>query len=212
MAFINALFPTDISWGSAGGPEFRTTIVELWSGHEQRNRDWTYPRHKYNIRYGMKDWADVQIVLDFFFAMGGRVNAFWFQDRFDWWSGASTADGLSNVQYTDVTLGAPGAATQQLAKIYEQGASSITRDITKPVAGTVRVGWSGAEKAEGVDWSIDTDTGVITYLGGDPGVSVSAGFEFYVPCRFQEDYFAPTWINPGIMDSDVFLVEVRDLT
>ena len=212
MAFINVVFPEDISWGSAGGPEFRTTVVELWSGHEQRNQDWSLPRHKYNIKYGIKDFQDVQTVLDFFWAMGGRAHSFWFRDRFDWWSGQATADDTSNVDWQDVSLGAPGAATQQLAKKYTSGSTTFTRDIVKPKAGTVRVGWSGAEKATPADWTVDTDTGILTYAAGDPGVSVSAGFEFYVPVRFAEDYFAPVWVNPGLMDSDIFLIEVRDLS
>lgn len=209
MAYVDVRFPEDISYGSSGGPEFRTTVVELWSGHEQRNMDWSYPRHKYNIKYGLKEWADVQTVLDFFWAMGGRAHSFRFRDRFDWWSGPSGVSGASNVQWTDQNLGAPGAATQQLAKKYTQGAVTLTRTIINPISGTVKVGWSGAEKSEGPDWTMDYDTGIITYVSGDPGVAVSSGFEFDVRVRFMEDYFPTTWVNLGVMDSDVFLVEVR---
>ena len=209
MAFVDIRFPEDISYGSSGGPEFRTTVVELWSGHEQRNMDWPYPRHKYNIKYGLKQWSDVQTVLDFFWAMGGRAHSFRFRDRFDWWSGASAVGDTSNVQYTDVSLGAPGAATQQLVKTYTQGAVTLSRTIINPISGTVKVGWSGSERTEGVDWSVDTSTGIITYLAGDPGVITSAGFEFDVRVRFAEDYFAPMWANLGVMDSDIMLVEVR---
>ena len=212
MAFIDVVFPEDISWGSAGGPEFRTTIVELWSGHEQRNRDWLYPRNRYNVRYGIKDWADLQVVYDFFWAMGGRANSFWFRDRFDWWSGVATVDDTSNVQYTDQSLGIPSASTQQLVKNYTQGSSTLIRDITKPVSGTVRVGWSGVERTQGVDWNVNTATGIISFLSSPaPAANVTAGYEFMVPVRFAEDYFSATWINPGLMDSDIFLVEVRDL-
>ena len=209
MAFVDVRFPEDISYGSAGGPEFRTTVIELWSGHEQRNIDWQVPRLKYNIKYGLKTHADVVTVLDFFYAMQGRAHSFRFRDRFDWWSGQSVAGDTSNVNWTDVNLGAPGAATQQLVKTYTQGAVTLNRTIERPISGTVRAGWSGLERTQGVDWTVDTSTGILTYLAGDPGVAVSAGFEFDVVVRFDMDYFAPVWANLGVMDSDVMLVEVR---
>ena len=209
MAFVDVRFPEDISFGSSGGPEYRTTVIELWSGHEQRNAVFSYPRHKYNVKYGIKSHADVVQVLDFFHAMAGRLHSFRFRDRFDWWSGQSVTGDTSSVDWTDVNLGAPGAATQQLTKKYTQGAVTLTRTINRPVSGTVRVGWSGLERTQGVDWTVDTSTGILTYSGGDPGTAVSAGFEFDVVCRFEQDYFAPMWADLGVMDSDIMLVEVR---
>ncbi len=37
MSFHDILFPTAISRGSTGGPERRTDVVVLGSGHEERN-------------------------------------------------------------------------------------------------------------------------------------------------------------------------------
>ena len=41
MAFHEVRFPDDISRGARGGPERRTQIVELASGHEERNASWS---------------------------------------------------------------------------------------------------------------------------------------------------------------------------
>ena len=40
MAFIETRFPADISFGSAGGPEYSTDIVVTQGGYEQRNINW----------------------------------------------------------------------------------------------------------------------------------------------------------------------------
>ena len=44
MAFIETRFPTDIAYGSAGGPEYFTDIVITQSGYEQRNANWAQAR------------------------------------------------------------------------------------------------------------------------------------------------------------------------
>ena len=60
------------------------------------------------------------------------------------------------------------------------------RTIAKPVAGSVTIALNGAPLASG--WSVDTTTGVITFTTA-PGLSVTvtAGFEFDVPVRFDTD-------------------------
>ena len=44
MAFVEVQFPTDISYGSSGGPEYATDIVATNSGYEQRNINWAQAR------------------------------------------------------------------------------------------------------------------------------------------------------------------------
>ena len=58
-------------------------------------------------------------------------------------------------------------------------------------AGSVRVAVAGVEKTEGVDFSCDPSTGLVTFLAGQaPGLGavVTAGFLFDVPVRFDTDY------------------------
>lgn len=52
--FHEVRFPTDISYGSNGGPGFLTNILELASGHEQRNIEWSLAKAKYDVQYGIK--------------------------------------------------------------------------------------------------------------------------------------------------------------
>ncbi|MFN9789781.1 MAG: DUF2460 domain-containing protein, partial [Holosporales bacterium] len=54
MSFHPVLFPVDISYGSAGGPQFSTDVVETISGFEQRNVNWSQARLRYNVAYGVR--------------------------------------------------------------------------------------------------------------------------------------------------------------
>ena len=52
--FHEVQFPTDISYGSIGGPMFSTEVIVLASGQEKRNQNWTYPRERWDVAYGVK--------------------------------------------------------------------------------------------------------------------------------------------------------------
>ncbi len=67
--------------------------------------------------------------------------------------------------------------------------SPYRRDITKPVAGSVRVAVGGVEKTSG--FSCNGTTGLVTFTAGNipaVGIAVTAGFKFDVPVRFDTDY------------------------
>ena len=69
--------------------------------------------------------------------------------------------------------------------------ATLTGGWPKPVPGSVRVAVAGSEVTEDTDFTIDTATGVVTFLPGHvPGMgeAVTAGFLFDVPVRFDTDY------------------------
>ena len=76
----------------------------------------------------------------------------------------------------------------QLAKRYRSGPHEYLRPISKPVAGTVRLGIDNEALVEGVDYDLDLTTGEVT-LAYVPeiGREIRAGFEFDVPVRFDTD-------------------------
>jgi uncharacterized protein (TIGR02217 family) len=81
----------------------------------------------------------------------------------------------------------------QLVKRYGAGDSAYARPITKPVAGTVLVAVDGVPQVAGTDFTLDTATGMVTFLAGHIPVEdaeVTAGFEFDVPVRFDTDRLA----------------------
>jgi uncharacterized protein (TIGR02217 family) len=184
MPFHEVRFPAGISFGSSGGPERKTEIVTLGSGFEERNAVWANSRRRYDVGYGVRSLDDIHTVIGFFEARLGRLYGFRFKDFPDFKSCAPNG----TVTPADCIIGTDnGTATQfQLTKSYVSGAGTWTRAIQKPVAGTLRMALNGAEQVTG--WSLDNTTGLVTFLSAPgSGVSVTAGFEFDVPVRFDAD-------------------------
>jgi uncharacterized protein (TIGR02217 family) len=188
MAFHDVRFPTAISFNAQGGPERRTDVVVLGSGFEERNSRWADSRRKWNAGYGVKSLDDLYAVIAFFEERRGRLHAFRWRDPLDWKSCSPGATPTALDQVLGTGTGA--LAAFQLKKTYGSAFAPWTRTIAKPVAGTVRVAVAGIEKAPGTDFTVDAAAGTVTFLAGQlpaDGASVTAGFEFDVPVRFDSD-------------------------
>lgn len=211
MTFHETRFPIDISLGASGGPQRRTEIVTLGSGAEQRNQRWADSRRKYDAGYGVKTMDQLAAVIAFFEERRGRLHAFRWRDWADYKSCAPSATPSA----TDMAIGTgTGAlAAFQLVKIYGSAFAPWTRTIAKPVAGTVRVAVAGAVKVDGIDYTVDLTTGIVTFgTGHIPAASaaVTAGYEFDVPVRFDADEITVKMDN--FRDGDIAqipLVEIR---
>jgi len=189
MAFHEVRFPTGIARGASGGPERRTEIVTLGSGFEERNQRWADSRRRYDAGYGVRGVDDLYTVIAFFEERRGRLHGFRWKD----WSDFKSCAPLEAISATDQQIGAgDGAQTQfQLLKRYGSAFAPWTREIKKPVAGSVQIALDGAEQGEGADFTVDNITGVVSFTtapGG--GVAITAGFAFDVPARFDTDQLA----------------------
>ena len=190
MAFDEVRFPTDISYGSRGGPRFSTAIAKLRSGAEERVARFSYPLHTYEVNYGIKSYAQLVTVRDFFIARLGAANGFRYKDFYDYSTDPNATSAVSAPVFTNVIIGTGDGTTTtfQLVKKYTSGAVTRTRNVTKPVSGTVKSGFGGVEKTEGTHWTVNTTTGIITYTTAPTsGQSVTAGCDFDVPVRFGDD-------------------------
>ncbi len=187
--FNEIRFPTDIALGAKGGPERRTDVVTLRSGGEQRNAIWADARRKYQAGYGVRSFAQLEAVLAFFEAQRGRLYGFRWKDRFDYRSCASPNSPAASDQ--PLGTGDGTTATWQLTKTYGGAITPYVRPIRKPVAGTVTVAVNGAPGAPGTAFTLDSTTGLLTFLPGHvpaAGAVITAGFDFDVPVRFDTDY------------------------
>ena len=187
MAFHEVRFPAGVSLGSSGGPERRTEIVVLGSGAEERNSRWADSKRSYNAGYGVKGIADLHAVIQFFEERRGRFHGFRWKD----WGDYKSAAPNTTVSPLDQEIGISDGATAafQLVKIYGSGFAPWTREIKKPVEGSVVVAVDGVT-ANPSDYAVNSATGVVTFLPGHiPGTDavVTAGFEFDVPVRFDTD-------------------------
>jgi uncharacterized protein (TIGR02217 family) len=211
MAFHEVRFPAGISLGATGGPERRTEIVVLGSGAEERNSRWADSKRSYNAGYGIKRVDDLHAVIAFFEERRGRFHGFRWKD----WSDYKSAAPNASVTALDQAIGTGNGvtATFQLVKTYGSAFAPWTRDIKKPVAGSVRVAVAGVEKIAGTHFNVDHATGLVTFTGGNipaMGQSVTAGFEFDVPARFDSDRLE---VNLSLIEAgsipNIPIVEVR---
>ncbi|MGV6839075.1 MAG: phage distal tail protein, Rcc01695 family [Planktomarina sp.] len=209
MSFHEVQFPTNLSFGSSGGPERRTEIVTLANGFEERNTPWHHSRRRYDAGLAVRTAADIEKVLAFFEARQGQLYGFRWKDWADYRSKAENRD----VQDDDQVIGTgDGVQTQfQLSKTYESGGASYTRPITKPVHGSVVVAVGGVAQKDTIDFTVDTATGIVTFTHAvDEHAEVTAGFEFDVPVRFDTDQIITSLahFNAGEVPN-VPIVEVR---
>jgi len=189
MAFHEVRFPTGISRGASGGPERRTEIVTLGSGFEERNQRWADSRRRYDAGYGVRGTDDLYAVIAFFEERRGQLHGFRWKD----WSDYKSCAPLATPSAADQVIGAgDGTETDfQLVKVYGADFAPWTREIKKPVAGTIKIALDGAAQVEGGDYTLDVTTGIVSFTGAPGnGAEITAGFEFDVPARFDTDRLA----------------------
>lgn len=199
MAFVEVRFPTDIAYGSSGGPEYSTDVVITQSGYEQRNANWSQARAKYNVAHGVKTQAQLDTLIAFFRARKGRADGFRFKDWTDYQAigqSMGTGDGTTTVF--------------QLQKHYLSGSATETRTITKPITGTVSIYLDGVLQIPD-NYTLNTTNGQITFdIAPANGVNVTADFEFDVPVRFDTDRLSASLDTYGSHSwNDIPIVEIR---
>jgi len=192
-------FPTCPSFGYTAEPVYNVTAVRTAGGHESQNRNWSRPLHRFNCRVGPRAIEEVAELHEFYHAMGGPFVGFRFKDYADFKScrAHETVTPLDAPVVLDEDL-SPDA--YRLVKRYTYGVRTQDREITKPVAGTVRLASDGVEMTEGVDWTIDETTGIVTLNFSPVGV-LTWGGEFDGPARFDSEF------PVEIMDSDIHTVQ-----
>lgn len=186
MTFHDVRFPASLSFGALGGPERRTDIVTLANGFEERNTPWAHARRRYDAGMGLRSLDDVETLIAFFEARQGQLIGFRWKD----WSDFQSCRPSCNVDAADQLIAVGDEVTDlfQLTKTYRSGDTTYVRPIMKPVPGTLRVQVGGDPVTQGVDYTIDFDTGMLRFAHPpDQGAEVRAGFEFDVPVRFDTD-------------------------
>ncbi|QIE54505.1 DUF2460 domain-containing protein [Pikeienuella piscinae] len=186
MSFHEVVFPAALSFGSSGGPERRTEIVALASGFEERNATWAHARRHYDAGLGLRSLDDIHAVVTFFEARLGRLHGFRWKDWADYKSCAPS----ETPAHFDQPLGVGDGVTREypLSRIYASGGVEYVRPISKPRVDSVLVGCDGRELAPGSKFSVDHQSGVVSFASApEAGAVLTAGFEFHVPVRFDTD-------------------------
>jgi uncharacterized protein (TIGR02217 family) len=200
----DVLFPTGISIGATGGPEFLTRVTTTGSGHEYRNASWAHARGKWTVTQAVKIEEEKDELITFFRARRGKWAGFRLKDPFDHYA-VETVFGTGD-----------GALVNfQLGKTYDDGIVSVIRTIVFPVdnsvytdADPVVIYVNGAEET-GV--TINYANGLVTFDTAPAADAVlSWTGEFHVPARFDNDHLNGLLTSNVIYDfQDINLVELR---
>lgn len=179
-AFIETpRFDEDISYGSTGGPRFKTPVFSSESGFEAREQNFTYSRGKWELDKNVRDTLDMDTIRAFFYNTYGKAKGFRFKD----WSDFQMTAG-------DIGTGDGATTIFRIVKKYGTGTYQYSRRIFKPIAATVLVYVNGVLKTLTTHYTLDATTGTITFTGGNTppnGHPVTVTCEFDVPVRFDTD-------------------------
>ena len=207
MAFIETQFPSSIQYSSSGGPQWRTEIVELNGGQEQRNTIWDDTRHRYNISEFKTD-NDIDTIIRFFHAMQGQYHGFRLKDWADYRTGSNYAAPSATDHILVGTV--DGVNTDfQLVKRYTVSTNEYVRYIKKPVNGTVLVSLDDVTKTETTDYTVDYTTGIVTFNTAPTVEVVKGGCEFDVPVRFDTDTLDLHHSSYQAITASIPIVEIR---
>lgn len=207
MAFLN-IRPFDcISYGSEFKPEHKTDIRRYSSGYEKRLAIWDDFVHTYNLSQ-LHLGEEVETVYNTFMVCKGRIHTFLFKD----WNDYRTGSNFTAPAFTDEVIGVgDGVETQfQMLKNYTVAATTFQKNLTRIVSSTTVAGVGGVEKTEGADWSVDLDTGIVTFTSAPAALaSVTIGCEFNRVVRFDTDVFTVTHEFYDAVTTNVTLKEMR---
>lgn len=212
--FHETRLPPKYAFGSSSGPGWKTQITELDSGHEERVIRWATYRERFELLQDVKDIDEINELLRFFKARQGAAYGFRVKNQWDWSSNAEGTD-APGTQDVQIEQGDGTTVAFQLIKKYTDGLSTVSKNIYKPVADTVRIWVNGVEKTEGVDWTVDTTTGIVTFsVAPGAGLAIHASFEFDTPARATSDI--DEWLSASRRDVEegelpsITLIEILD--
>lgn len=205
-----ATLPAEIEQDAQFDLTRRTEIVELANGHEERNTPQAHHRRRITLSYGADDAAKIRKVRDAWAVCLGPVHAFRFKDWSDY---KTSADGVAPAS-SDQLLGSGDGVVVDfpLSATVSYGAASYTHPISAPVSGTVLVEVDAVAQVEGVDFTVDYDTGNITFAAPPAlGLEVRAGCRFDVWVRFQNEAFTLSHLIYVDDDSDHQLSQTGEI-
>ncbi|UTC28375.1 hypothetical protein GURKE_03490 [Brevundimonas phage vB_BpoS-Gurke] len=189
--FHDVLFPPDISYGSSGGPKFKTSVWSADSGFEARVAHWPKTRAEYDVSHGVKTQGQAEALTTFFMNRRGRAYGFRFKD-------------FNDYKLENQTLGIGDYATSrfQLSKDYTSNGPNGEVYVTRRLLDKIE--W-GSEKGVQIDgttitksvsagryYRLDYNTGQLTlntpmwggrYAGATPLTKIN-----WRPGEFTPDY------------------------
>lgn len=82
--YLRAYIAACEGYGWEGGPEFKTTIVQLQNGRENSNADWVLPRHFFSVPFNNIRKGRYASIKQMHMNRRGRWGKFLYRDRLDY--------------------------------------------------------------------------------------------------------------------------------
>lgn len=198
-SFMERRFPECVSFGSQGGPGFKTSVFTFDSGLTATEPEWDRIRARYEATFENVTPADVAEVEDFFYGMKGKAVGFRYKDWSDY-----------VISSQNVAVGDGTSSVFQIFKRYESGGQVFDRIIKKTVAATSQITLDGAPLLEGSDYfMLDAEGQIVFQTPPASGSIVKIEYiEFDVPVRFDTDYLNVAYDEFRQLNMTVPLIEV----
>ena len=187
---------TDFQW--------KTDIARFDNAKEQRNQILEQPVRSWRINWPFLDLAARDKLIEIFQRAKGMFDTFLWADRTDF---ETSLTDWSHVLST-------GDATTQLQKTYYIGETEAWTEDKKNIQPSAKfapiIKVDAATKTEGVDFTLDDTTGVITWTGFSPtdGEVLTANYYFYFRVRFDFDAHEDIKSEATFYESVFEIVEV----
>ena len=197
----NALYPDfpGVSFRTRYEPMWKTEVQESVSGRETRVGWWSYPRYRIDLDYEVlraDSLAELQTLIGFFNARGGRRQSFLFDDPVD---NAVTAQVFG--------AGVAGVTQYQLVRTF----GGFVEPVTAPKAAGRTIYINGIAQTEGAGVSINNDTGVVTFSSPPTaGATLSWTGGYYRRVRFSDDYMSVRQFTVDLWSGRVSLMTVKE--
>lgn len=204
MEVINSFVSKLFGYGLRLREEWKTDVIDFDTGKEQRNQIWSRPKRHWVLPYNvmLREYRDQLIEL--FRRAHGKYNIFLFEDPYDYECSLSECS---------ITAVASQVDFQLIKTYYSDESEYWSENKTRIQPGSVFapvVKVDGVLKTEGVDYTLDDDTGIVTFEAA-PGAEavITASYRFYYPVRFDTDEYEELTIWKSIFSmGNIPIIEV----
>jgi len=163
----------NIERGALGGGRFNTSVLELDSGFEKRNKNWSVPLSEFDIGFGLLlkhqvDPSDIQLDVDelinFFYIVNGMGDSWRFKDWSDFEIGYQNGS-TAGISRQFLGLGDDSTTDFQFFKRYFFGGKTfdrlgLTKLVDDPTIELAKDGVILTQGGGGTQYTIDADRGL----------------------------------------------------
>lgn len=195
--FIECEFPRKLALMAIGGPGYFTSVNAGFSGYEQRNSNWAQARAQYAVSFENKPLSEWTALEGMFHAARGMANGFRLFDPGDYLGVGqfqAQGDGLTTVFQMQKTYAFPISdyevirPVQKLitSRVVDFDGDYLTDTVEVYLNGTKQTHNSGYVSGGGVQFTLDENTGLITFANPPGlGVVITADYQYHIPVRFD---------------------------